>query len=202
MPELEDILATGKLVRGCAALQAPAADWSLERLLGEVTELSGRRSGVLSLAAGLIWQAQRRREVCAWVTDTDELAYPPDLAAAGVDLACLAVLRLPAPLDAAERLLRSGGFGLILVDCALRRLPPPVLQRVTVQARRQRTALVFLTRKQAGEGSLGSLVGLHLQVTRQPQGDGYVCQAQARKDKRQAPFWQVEERCDGPPGLC
>ena len=200
MTELEDILAAGGLMRGCDGLNEPV--WGLDRLAGILTELSGQRSGVMTTAVDLLYQAQQRQEPCAWLTTGRESFYPPDLDGAGIDLAALAVVRVATPVDAAERLLRSGGFGLLVVDCPWGRLPTALLKRLAVQARRQQAAVVFLTRKEPGAASLGGLVGLHLQVTRDAVDGRWRCRATAQKDRRRGGAWQHTEWCDGPPGLC
>jgi len=71
------------------------------------------------LAVRLLVEAQRRVESCAWITERLSTFFPPDAAENGVDLRQLAVVRLREARSlapAAETLLRSGGFGLVVID--------------------------------------------------------------------------------------
>lgn len=200
MSELDDILATGLLRRGCVT--ETTRPWGLERLRGTITEVSGRDSGATTLAVGVVVEAQAAREPCAWVARGEALPFPPDLRAAGVDLAALAVIRVTETLDAVERLQRSGAFGVVVADSTAGRLQPGCLKRLAVQARRHGTAMIFLTRKAPGSTSLGALVDLHVDVSRRHDAAQFVCAVTVQKDKRRAPTWHHEECCDAPPGLC
>jgi hypothetical protein len=85
-------------------------------------ELSGQgNAAVLTAAMRLVVDAQSRGETTAWVTTRESSFFPPDAAEAGVELGALAVVRIPdARLlgHAAERLVRCGAFGLVVVDLA------------------------------------------------------------------------------------
>lgn len=107
---------------GPAGRPKPAADprWCHEQLAGRLVELCGAGpAAALTPAFSLVLDAQRRKETVAWVTDSDSTFFPPDAAASGVDLDALAVVRVPgmrAILSAADRLLRSGAFGMVVLD--------------------------------------------------------------------------------------
>ncbi len=112
---------------GCAlspgAAAAPAVSpWSRPNLTGRLVELSGQGgAAVLTAAMRLVVDAQSRGETTAWVTTRESNFFPPDAAQAGVELEALAVVRVPdARLlgHAAERLVRCGAFGLVVVDLA------------------------------------------------------------------------------------
>ena len=82
-------------------------------------EVSGRVSPArLSTAASLLRRAQQEGETTAWIQASSGGLFPPDLAAAGVDLEALVVIHTPADrgaqamLQAAEWLLRSGAYEL------------------------------------------------------------------------------------------
>ena len=71
------------------------------------------------MAASLAWKAQLRGEPVAWILARPSSFFPPDLHAGGIDLEALAVVRVPdaaAAARAADKLLRSGAFGLVLLD--------------------------------------------------------------------------------------
>src|SRR5580765_8449504 len=101
---------------------APACGgpWGLDALRGRLVELSARgATATLTAAIELVVEAQQAAEPVAWVTLGNATFYPPDAADSGVDLAALAVVRVhdaTAAARAAERLLRSGGFGLVGID--------------------------------------------------------------------------------------
>ncbi len=177
--------------------------FSLVECAGRLVELSGLgNSAVLSAAVGLVLDAQERGEPVAWVTSTESSFFPPDAAEAGVDLAALIVARgEPRKLAAmAEVLLRSGGFGLIVIDGTYD-LPLATQTRLLGLAQKHDTALVFLTEKAAEAPSLGSLVSLRGEARRRRQGDHFVCEVRILKDKRRGPTWQHVEVRRGTTGL-
>lgn len=186
--------------------QSEPARWSLPSLLGRLTEIcASHASAPLTQAMGLVVEAQQAGELCAWITLVDSSFFPPDAAAGGVDLEALVVIRAPdlaAAGRCADKLLRSGGFGLVVIDaagpCAL---ATPLLARLASLARAHRSALVCLTHNPPARSPLGSLVALRLVSTRRRDGDRFICALQATKDRQAAPGWQHEERCLPPPGL-
>lgn len=114
-------------LRPFAAFQPPGLERSpaqapliFDDLVGRIVEVTGSgTSAQATWAAGLVAQAQRIGETVAWLLPVDGALYPPDLALQGIDVQALAVVRLPdrpALLKAADVLLRSGGFGLCVVD--------------------------------------------------------------------------------------
>ena len=105
---------------------------------------------------------------------------------------------------AAERLLRSGGFGVIVMD-----LGSDINMRISVQSRlaalakKHQTVVACLTCKPADLPSLGPLVSLRVE-TRLHKTDfnQFSWKLQVLKDKRQEKGWQHQEVCRGPDGLC
>lgn len=92
---------------------------------GRIVELCGEAQ--TTTAVMLLAQVQREGETAAWVQLAGGDLYPPDLAAAGVDVEALIVIHTPeergtdrssaaGQCRAAELLLRSGGFGLVILD--------------------------------------------------------------------------------------
>jgi recombination protein RecA len=188
----------------------PAVErWGLDALAGRLGELSARGgSSRLSLAFGVVAEAQRRGEPAAWINGAGSAFYPPDAVAAGVSLERLPVVFAPDPsaaARAADKLARSGAFGLIVLDLAGRPgavVPQPLLTRLVGLAQQHGTALLFLTDKPAEEPSLGSLVALRCEAQRQPAGEGsFLCVARALKDKCRGPGWSWSEVRRGPLGL-
>lgn len=192
--------------RNLAAAPAPAA-WTGAALGGCLAELSGACAApLLTLAFGLVRQVQQQDEPVAWITRTGSTFFPPDAAEGGVDLAALPVIRLDGVrerLRAADQLVRSGAFGLLVIDLGERLdLPLAVQTRLAEQALAHGTLVLCLTAKAERQPSLGSLVtvrGAARRICRGP--DRYACQVHALKDKRRGPGWTVEEWCHGPDGM-
>jgi hypothetical protein len=154
------------LPRGCAA--------PLWRLFqpGQLLELSGRAPGKLSAVVRLIVHAQREHEPVAWVmARTTACFYPPDFMRAGVDLSALSVVRLAEEagshglVRAAEVLLRSGAFGLVVIDL-MQGVPKGELSwqaRLSGLLRRHDARAVVLTESKSSEPSLGPLVSMRVE---------------------------------------
>lgn len=98
---------------------------------GRIVELCG--DAQTTAAVMLLAEVQREGETAAWIQLVGGDLYPPDLAAAGVDVEALIVVHTPRSQErkaeqlagqsgpagqcrAAELLLRSGGFGLVILD--------------------------------------------------------------------------------------
>lgn len=186
---------------------APAPDWSLTALSGRLVELSASHgSAALTFAFGLVLDAQREREPAAWIGTRERSFFPWDAAEGGVDLDALAVVLAPSARDApraADKLLRSGAFGLVVVDLGRDASIPAALQsRLTGLAQKHGAAVVVLTEKGDEEPSLGSLVSLRCRArAAPPDAGGSLCRLSALKDKRRGPGWTQEEVCRGPVGL-
>ena len=184
------------------------ARWGFEAFAGRLSELSGLGSTArLSLAMGLVCEAQRTGETAAWVTNRRSTFFPPDAAKSGVDLVRLPVVfapDAPAAARAAWRLIQSGGFGLVVLDLvgSDAEVPIPLQSRLTGAAQAHGAAVVFVTEKAADRASLGSLVSLRCEAHWAAAGGGrFLCTARALKDKRRGPGWTYAEARCGPAGL-
>ena len=189
---------------------APAPEarphWSLSQLSGRLVELTGSHTPRLSLATRLAVEAQQEGQPVAWVAVGGSCFHPPDAAASGLDLDALPVIAAPDPragAHAADHLLRSGAFGLVVLD-----LPPgpglplPAQARLAGLARHHRAALLSLTRDARGPRQ-GPLVSLRAEGATLRLGEGrFRCRLTASKDKRRGPGWAHEEVRRGPDGLC
>ena len=199
---------------------APASEpWRLDALRGRLVELSARgAAATLTAAIELVVEAQQTAEPVAWVTLGNATFFPPDAAASGVDLAALAVVRVhdaTAAARAAERLLRSGGFGLVVIDFgggsfAQQGIEMPIAHqgRLVTLAQAHDAAVVCITEKPGEAPSLGSLVSLRAEALRlhapEDKGGserGYHVALRALKDKRRGPGWTRTTKLRGPPGL-
>jgi recombination protein RecA len=186
----------------------PPADWTLSTLAGRVVELSGSPSGTcLTLAFCLLLESQQQGEPTAWVTARKSVFFPPDAARAGIALDALAVVKTATATEAAraaEHLLRSGAFGLVVSDLGTNTVLPPHAQvRLAAQARQHAAILLCLTEKESHRPSIGSLVSLRAHTSRTRHGHGGLdCRARILKDKHRGPGWIHVEACRGPDGLC
>jgi recombination protein RecA len=168
--------------------------------------------------------AQARGETTAWIQPEGGALYPPDLADAGVDLDALVVVHVPTGagphggMKAAEILLRSGGFGMVVVDLGRSPALPAErahghmlaprargLERTAWQsrlfalAREHGSWLILLTPENA---QLGSLISLRVEPRRTRVGHGrFAIEHVVRKDKSGACASFTVEYHRGPCGL-
>jgi recombination protein RecA len=193
--------------RGLAVPRAPVA-WRLAAFRGRLSEVSGSHGcASLSLVFRLVLEAQRLAEPVVWIGRRESTFYPPDVAGVGIDLAALPVVWAPGTrpaASAADRLLRSGGFGLVVLDLgAEARMPVAFQTRLAGLAKKHGAALLCLTEKDGRSPSIGSLVSLRAETTRAERlEDRFRCEVQVLKDKRRGPGWKHAEVCLGPDGLC
>ena len=198
------------------------ASLTLSELSGRLTELSGQGNiANLTLACHIVLDAQQKGETTAWITGKESSFYPPDVARGGIDLSALAVIRCPDKRTiarVADRLARSGAFGLLVLDLGAEvNIPLPLQSHLAGLARIHDMAILFLTEKADDVPSLGSLVSLRGKTWSRREIDNdkslacndkqgfcaqFVCSFKAVKDKRRAPGWISERMYHGTPGLC
>ncbi len=183
-----------------------AIPWNLALAAGRLIEIGGAEdTAALTLSVGLILDAQRGGEQAAWVGPEESSFYVPDIVESGIDLNALVVVRVvdsASGARAADKLIRSGSFGIVVVDAGPDpRIPTPLLARLASLAQRNHTAVVFLTH-QRGSSSLGSLISLRVRARRQRIAtDRFRCWLEVLKDKRRGPTWGHDEVCRGAPGM-
>jgi recombination protein RecA len=184
--------------------------WSLGLLEGRLCELVGDLGApLLTVATSLVLQAQQRRQPVAWIVVGESIFHPSDVADWGVDLAALPVLKVSdvaVAARAADVLLRSGAFGLIVLDLGVvsvrARIPVGMQTRLMGLVRRHRAALLCLSRSSKEQTALGSLVSLRAQTVLQRSGASrFRCKVEVIKDKRAGAGLQHVEECVGPEGL-
>ena len=180
--------------------------WSCAELAGRLCELSSEPGGApLSAAFDLVFDAQQAGNPVAWIATSAATFYPPDVSAGGVDLDALVVVRAPevrAAGRAADVLLRSGAYGLVVLDLgASAILPTPRQGRLVQLALKHDAVVLCLTEKPSAADSLGSLVSLRSVSRRRRVATGFACSLQAIKDKRRGPGWSSCSLWRGPEGL-
>ncbi len=189
----------------------PAANfpnpWTLREMAGRFVEISSSAAAAsLTMVFALVREAQGQKELVGWVTSMKDFFYPPDVAQAGIDLTALAVIRLSRSENiprAGEKLLRSGGFGVVVLDLGSGNIAMPLQSRLTALAHHHHTALICLTEKEQAMFSIGSLVSLRAHaVKRHAEKNRFACTLKVVKDKRRGPTWTHEVFCSGPAGLC
>ncbi len=198
--------------------RATRDDWSVDPLIGRLVEISGHRAAAnLTVAFGLVREAQAKDDPVAWVTLRQSTFFPPDVADSGVDLGRLAVVRVDAPIAAFRatvELTRSGGFGLVVLDLgpeamqkrtgigkrSWKNLSVPFVTKLVGLAQKTRTAVVVLTEKTRETSSLSSLVSLRAEVRRSPDRPCEVA-IDVIKDKRRGPGRSYREVFRAPAGL-
>ncbi len=197
-------------VRRLDELQTPASDdrWGLDTLRGRLVELSARGAvATLTTAIDIVLEAQRASEPVAWISPGSGTFYPPDVADSGVDLAALVVVRAPdatASARAAERLLRSGAFGLVVLDfggAGEVSVPMAHQGRLVTLAQAHDAAIVCITDKTPEASSLGSLVSLRAEALRLRERGGLAVTMRVLKDKRRGPGWSRTIKVRGPAGF-
>lgn len=145
---------------------------------GRLVELSTPQHGpgaATTTAVGMVIHAQKNGETTVWLQPAAGPLYPPDLADAGVDLDALVVIHVPAAsgphgsCKAAELLLRSGAFGLVVIDLSSG-VPPGSGEawqgRLLGLARQHHARVAILTEKPTTAASLGPLVGIRVEPQR------------------------------------
>jgi recombination protein RecA len=201
------------------AARAPL--WALADLSGRLVELSaGTETAHLTAAVGLVLEAQLSGDRAAWITLGPTSFFPPDIVESGVDLDALPVVRavdVRMAGRAADHLVRSGGFGLVVIDLSIGMasvLPVPLLTRLLGLARQQDVTILLLTRKSSDAPSMHSLVALRAEAQwrrrgrvppatcdLQPATCTYDLCIRVIKDKRSGAGWTHVEACHGPAGL-
>lgn len=191
--------------------------WNLKNLAGRLVELSASAQAAhLTAAFGLVLEAQLSGDNVAWITLEDSSFFPPDVRDGGVDLDALIVVRVPhvgMAGRAATHLVRSGGFGLVVIDLFSKneptaakagvadKLPVPLLSRLLGLAQQQNVTTLLLTKKSSKSPSLHSLISLRAEAQWQRREGQYDLSIRVLKDKRYGLRWTHVETCRGPAGL-
>jgi hypothetical protein len=180
---------------------------------GRLIEIASAPAGAqMTAAVACLFQAQREGETAAWIQPAGGVLFPPDLADSGIDLDALLVVNVPqragpfGAVKAAELLLRSGGFGLVVLD--LRALSQGLTRDVAWQGRllgvvrEHDSRLLLLSDGASHAGSLGPLVSVCIEPHRKRVQRGvFAIEHHIRKDKSGLLGALAEEHRRGPNGL-
>jgi len=202
-PRIKGVVSANRIER-----EEVPAGWKLDTVAGRLVEISSPADTcALSICASLILEAQWRNEPAAWIAVRPSLFFPPDFAARGIDLKALPILRVTEAAKAgrmADTMLRSGGFGVMIMDLGdAAQLSLPMQTRLAGLAKKHHTALVCITETRGSIPTLGPLVSLRGEAAKVRAGfDRFKCELRALKDKRQSEHWSHTEICRGPGGLC
>jgi recombination protein RecA len=185
---------------------------------GRLIEIVSQPAGAqMTTAVACLREAQAQGEPAAWVQPEGGSLYPPDLADSGIDLEGLIVVHVPRRAGphglakAAELLLRSGGFGMVVVDFvgatlraeASAALPADVAWqgRLLGLAREHQSWLLLLSDGRRS-GSLGPLVSLCIEPQRRRvERAHFAIEHRVRKDKSGTLCTLAEDHRRGPWGL-
>lgn len=169
------------MLRRVTPATLPSVDEGPSRLealapVSRITELAaGPSAARTTLAASLVVEAQMLGEPVAWIERTRGVLFPPDLAAAGVDLDALVLVRVGEdPYGgprAAELLLRSGAFGLVVIDIAhvttpQARATEAWVGRLASLARLHESRVVVIGGRPVSAPALGTLVSVRIETRR------------------------------------
>jgi recombination protein RecA len=194
---------------------APALRPLVEQLpKGRILELSGtscQPSARTTTTVAIARHAQTEGETVAWIQPAGGPLFPPDLSESGLDFTGLVVIHVPTAAGphgltkAAELLLRSGAWGLVVVDLGQGAPPGPPEAwqgRLLGLCRQHDSCLVLLTDKPAQSASLGALVGLRVEPRRRRLPAGrFAVEHQMLKNKTGAPTATADAVYRGPWGL-
>jgi len=98
--DIPNLVMAGRLRDAPTGSSSP---WRLDTVAGRLVEISSEGpTASLTIAVGLILEAQQRGEPAVWIAASDSIFFPPDLDASGVDLAALPVVRVDDPPRAAR----------------------------------------------------------------------------------------------------
>ncbi|MDE0310488.1 MAG: hypothetical protein OXI60_11770 [Acidiferrobacterales bacterium] len=169
--------------------------WNFQEVQGRLVEISEPHPvAALSFCFLLVHEVQMTGGSAVWVGSTDSTFYPPDAEKGGIDLRNLPILRLAdtrSLVRAAEILLRSGAFQLVLLDLGRSHtMPVARLAQLNGLVRKHGACAVFLTRKPHNEQSVGPLISLHARTSRQRvETNAFFCELQILRDKRRGRKW-------------
>lgn len=171
--------------------------------------MDGPQLTPLTSAVSCLRYAQQQGEPSAWVQFERGPLFPPDLADSGIDLDALIVIQVPEHMGqfglckAAEFLLRSGGFGMVIVD--LTRCRPShdtAWQGRLLGLAREHDSWLLLLSPPRQEGSLGPLISLCIETERTRTAPGlFQLTPHVRKDKSGLLQALAPEQRRGPWGL-
>lgn len=200
--ELDGISTARKLQRAPGTMLR----WSIRPLSGRLIELQ-REAGTVSTSAALrlVHETQCNGEPAAWVTSGSTIFLAEDARAAGVDLDGLAVVRAPdadRALRTIERLVRSEGFGVVVLDLEQETtFSNAAAARISRLAQLANTAVIAIAPTKSSS-PFGAQASARVAVMRERTRNGRMrWRVDIRRDKRFGASELAEETLDAPAGL-
>lgn len=181
----------------------------VDALRGRLVEFTaGRGHPQVTLAVERLADVHRAGEPAAWIGPSTSLFYPPDATDFALDWSALALIQIEdvhRAAMAADKLLRSGAFGLVVLDLIEANdatIPSPLAGRLLRLAETHDSAAVFLTDTARATASLSSLIALRARVEWTDVGTGRMAMnCTVLRDKHRGPGERIEEVYDGALGL-
>ena len=181
-------------------IRSAGDSWTLEALAGRIVELDGG----LTMAAELLHAAQVKGEPAVWIGDREDMVFPPDLDACGIDLAALPVIRATSAAQAwkaTDTLLRSGAFSLLILSPAAHWNMTETVQTLLHRHTREQSSVLLLLRRAAGirppaRHALRAQSRIH-----QEGFDTFHLHLHVTPGASQASVWSQTHTCRGPEGL-
>ena len=177
---------------------------------GRLIELmNGQGQAPFTTAAACLRYAQQQGETTAWVQFEQGPLFPPDLAESGIDLDALLIVQVPPNhaqaglLKAAELLLRSGGFGMVVIDLQQGRPPRgQAWQGRLLSLAREQNSWVLLLGPASKHSTLGPLISLSIRSSvRSLENGHFALKHHVHKHKGIQLGPLIEEQRRGPWGL-
>lgn len=171
--------------------------------------VDGHTLAPITSAVACLRYAQQQGETAAWIQPRPGSLFPPDLADSGIDLQALVIVHVPQHsgayglCKAADLLLRSGGFGMVILDL-IQGAPThdSAWQGRLLSLAREHESWLILLSPARPTGSLGPLVSLCIETHRTRVEHGlFSLTPQVRKDKSALLSPLMTEQRRGPWGL-
>lgn len=181
--------------------------FSLSTLRGRLTEfICSPASPTYSLISLLLREAQIQKDSVVWISCSGSVFFPPDMKKNGIDLSALPVVwakNVRSAVRVCEHLLRSNGFGFLVVDLPEQALVEQGrLGKLARLSDLHNTAVLFVTRHNGRAlYSLGSMISLRFEASRENNKNKFTCKVRAVKEKCRAPGWIDEKTFNGPDGM-
>jgi recombination protein RecA len=190
--------------------RSPGAPLVEQLPAGRLIEITAAKAGAqMTTAVACLRHAQQQGETAVWIQQQGGSLFPPDLHDSGIDLSALVIVNIPKTAGpygvakASELVLRSGGFGMVVLDLIESAMKRDVAwQGRLLSLAREHHAWLLLLSEGEHSGSLGPLVSLCIEPRRDRRQRGlFEVSYRVRKDKSGLLSGLVNDCRRGPWGL-